>query len=278
MQRLKAKVIQVAKLAAVSSGLPFACITVYAATEKESKSQLVKPNQLPIYCPPPLKSKYIEEQPGHLQKQFSSVRQTTGRYIGWCMDAFVFIKNGIMDSIQFGKDAYVYLKNPPPEFLPKVGVITISGLAGIVLARKDSRFKKIAYPLGLTTLGISVCYPAQSVVFAKVTGKKFFSASRQTYEAVRSLWAKNEEVTKLQQESKSVTQEDEKKKEISSTKPESAIEPRSFNRTESSPVESWSNKVPSSETAKTPKFKPDPKLMDHGQSSPEDVDMYSTRS
>ncbi|NXO54001.1 MIC27 protein, partial [Aramus guarauna] len=269
---------QVAKLAAVSSGLPFACISVHAATEKESKGQLMKPSQLPIYCPPPLKSKYIEEQPGHLQKQFSSVRQTTSRYIGWCKDAFVFVKNGITDSIQFGKDAYVYLKNPPPEFLPKVGVITVSGLAGIVLARKDSRFKKIAYPLGLTTLGISVCYPAQSVVFAKVTGKKLFSASHQTYEAVRSLWAKKEDVTKLQQESKSVTQED--KREISSTKPESAIESRSFNRTEPSPVESWSNKdpVPSSGTVKTPKFKPDPKLMDHGQSSPEDVDMYSTRS
>lgn len=36
---------QVVKLAAVSSGLPFVC-TVYAATEKESKSQLVKPNQV----------------------------------------------------------------------------------------------------------------------------------------------------------------------------------------------------------------------------------------
>ncbi|XP_074771658.1 MICOS complex subunit MIC27 [Athene noctua] len=271
---------KVAKLAAVSSGLPFACITVYAATEQESKGQLVKPNQLPIYCPPPLKLKYIEEQPGYLQRQFSSVRQTTGRYIGWFKDAFVFVKNGIVDSIQFGKDAYVYLKNPPPEFLPKVGVITVSGLAGIVLARKDSRFKKIAYPLGLTALGVSVCYPAQSVVIAKVTGRKLFSASHQTYEAVRSLWAKKEDVTKVQQESKSVTGDDKKKKEISSTKPESAIESRSFNRTESSPVESWSNKdpVPSSGTVKTPKFKPDPKLVDHGQSSPEDVDMYSTRS
>ncbi|KFV94943.1 Apolipoprotein O-like, partial [Eurypyga helias] len=270
---------QVAKLAAVPSGLPFAGITVYAATEKESKGQLVKPCQLPIYSPPPLKSKYIEEQPGHLQKQFSSVRQATGRYVGWWKDAFVFVKNGIMDSIQFGKDAYVYLKNPPPEFLPKVGVITMSGFAGVVLARRDSRFKRIAYPLGLTALGTSVCYPAQSVVIAKVAGRKLFSASRQTYEAVRSLWATQEGIPKLQEEAKSVTQ-DKKKKETPRTKPEAAIEARSFTRTESSPVESWSNKdpVPSSGTVKTPKFKPDPKLMDHGQSSPEDVDMYSTRS
>ncbi|XP_054025507.1 MICOS complex subunit MIC27 [Dryobates pubescens] len=270
---------KVVKLAALSSSLPFACFTVYAATEKESKGQLVKPHQLPIYSPPPLESKYVEEQPGRLQTQFSSVRQRTGRYVGWCKGAFVFIKNGIKDSIQFGKDAYVYLKNPPPEFLPRVGVITISGLAGMVMARKGSRFKKIAYPLSLTTVGIAVCYPAQSVVFAKVTGKKLLCASHQTYEAVRALWAGPEDVTKLQQESKSVTQED-KKKESSSMKPEPAAESKSFNRTESSPVESWSSKDPvaSPGTEKTPKFKPDPRLMDHGQSSPEDVDMYSTRS
>ncbi|NXY20024.1 MIC27 protein, partial [Atrichornis clamosus] len=271
---------QVAKLAAVSSGLPFACITVYAASGKEPKSQLVKPAQLPIYSAPPLQSKYIEEQPGHLQKQLSAVRQTTGRYFGWCQSAYIFIKNGIMDSIQFGKDAYVYLNNPPPEFLPRVSVITVSGLAGVVLARKGSRLKKIAYPLGLTAVGFSVCYPAQSVVIAKVTGKKLFCASHQTYEAVRSLWAEEEAATKLQQESKPIMQEDKKKKGISCTKPESAVESRSFNRTESFPVECWSNEdpVPSSGTVKTTKFKPDPKLTDHGQSSPEDVDMYSTRS
>ncbi|XP_027593253.1 MICOS complex subunit MIC27 isoform X2 [Pipra filicauda] len=270
---------KVAKLAAVSSGLPFICITVYAATEKGSKSQLVKPDQLPIYSAPPVTSRYVEEQPGQLQRRLSTVRQTTGRYLGWCQTAYVFVKNGITGSIQFGKDAYIYLKNPPPEFLPKVGVITVSGLAGVALARQGSRFKKIAYPLGLTSVGFSVCYPAQSVVIAKVTGKKLLCWSRQTYEAVRSLWAEKEPVTKLQPESKPITQGD-KKKGISSNKPESAVESRSWNRTKSSPVESWSNKdpVPSSGTVKTPKFKPDPKLMDHGQASPEDVDMYSTRS
>ncbi|NXD14308.1 MIC27 protein, partial [Nothocercus nigrocapillus] len=269
--------IQVARLAAVCSGLPCVSITVYAATGKESTAQLMKPSQLPIYCSPPLESKYIEEQPGHLQKGFRSVRQTTSRYLGWCKNAFVFVKNGIMDSIQFGKDAYVYLKNPPPEFLPKAGVITISGLAGIALSRKGSRFKKIVYPLGLTALGVSVCYPAQSIVFAKVTGKRVFSASQHTYEAVRSLWAK-EDATKLQQESKSLKQEDKNKKEISNASVESAV--KSFAGLESYPAESSHTKDPVSSLGelKTTKFKPDPELMDHGQSNPEDVDMYSTRS
>ncbi|NWR52198.1 MIC27 protein, partial [Regulus satrapa] len=267
---------QVAKLAAVSSGLPFVCITVYAATEKESKSQLVKPDKLPIYSAPPRSSRYVEEQPGPLQQQLSALRG----HLGWCQSAYVFVKNGVRDSIQFGKDAYVYLNNPPPEFLPKASVMTVSGLAGVVLARKGSIFKKIAYPLGLTTVGYSVCYPAQSVVIAKVTGKKLLCASHQTYEAVRSLWADKETGTKLQQESKPIMQEGKKKKGISSTKPECAVESSSFNRTESSPAESWSNEEPvlSSGTVKTSKFKPDPKLADHGQSNPEDVDMYSTRS
>ncbi|NXQ49329.1 MIC27 protein, partial [Catharus fuscescens] len=271
---------QVAKLAAVSSGLPFVCITVYAAAAKESKSQLVKPDKLPIYSAPPLRSRYMEEQPGLLQQQLSALRRTTQHYFGWCQSVYVFVKNGIMSSIQFGQDAYVYLNNPPPDFLPKAAVITVSGLAGLVLAKKGSRFKKIAYPLGLTTVGYSVCYPAQSVVIAKVTGKKLLCASHETYEAVRSLWADKETATKLQQESKPIMQEDKKKKGISSTKPESAVESRSFNRTESSPAESWSNEdpVPSSGTVKTSKFKADPKLTDHGQSSPEDADMYSTRS
>ncbi|NWI85183.1 MIC27 protein, partial [Pitta sordida] len=268
---------QVAKLAAVCSGLPFAFVTVHAATEKEARGQLVKPDQLPIYTPPPVTSRYVEEQPGQLQSQLSSLRHTASPYLAWCQSVFVFVKNGITGSVQFGKDAYVYLKNPPAEFLPKAGVIAVSGLAGVALARKGSKLKKIAYPLGLGAVGFSVCYPAQSVVIAKVTGKKFLCAGRQAWEAVRSLWAEKAPVPKLQEESKPITQEDKKKKGISSPKPESAVE---FNRPESPPVESRGNKdpVPSSGTAKKPKFKPDPKLVDHGQSSPEDVDMYSTRS
>ncbi|KAK1346895.1 hypothetical protein QTO34_000755 [Cnephaeus nilssonii] len=60
--------------------------------------------RLPIYTSPPLQSKYVEEQPGNLQMGFASIRTTTGRYIGWCKGVYVFVKNGIMDTVQFGKD------------------------------------------------------------------------------------------------------------------------------------------------------------------------------
>nr|KAF6491702.1 apolipoprotein O like [Molossus molossus] len=227
--------IRMGKLTIVPAGLMFASISVHAAKEEESKKQLMKPEQLPIYTAPPLQSKYVEEQPGNLQMRFASIRTTTGRYIGWCKGVYVFVKNGIMDTVQFGKDAYVYLKNPPRDFLPKIGVITVSGLAGVVAARKGSRFKKIAYPLGLATLGATVCYPVQSIIIAKLGSSPEIEVPAKTAHDQKHSMALP---TELRSETK--------------TKSES--------------------------TSGATQRMPDPKLMDHGQSHPEDVDMYSTRS
>ncbi|KAG8508123.1 MICOS complex subunit MIC27, partial [Galemys pyrenaicus] len=48
------------------------------------------------------------------------------------------------------------------NFLPKIGIITVSRLAGMVSGRKGSRFKKIAHPLELDMLEITVYCPVQS--------------------------------------------------------------------------------------------------------------------
>ncbi|XP_057574589.1 MICOS complex subunit MIC27 isoform X2 [Hippopotamus amphibius kiboko] len=265
--------VRMGKLTTMPAGLICASIWVHAAKEEESKKQLVKPEQLPIYTVPPLQSKYVEEQPGHLQMGFASIRTTTGRYIGWCKDVYAFVKNGIMDTVQFGKDAYVYLKNPPRDFLPKIGVITVSGLAGFISARKGSRFKRIAYPLGLATLGATVCYPVQSVIIAKVTGKKAYATSQQIYEGVKSLWTKNNK--------KESVPEPKEKTKIGSSHEMEIPSKTTYNLKHSVPLStelSSETKTKSESTSGATQFMPDPKLMDHGQSHPEDVDMYSTRS
>ncbi|CAO2623232.1 MICOS complex subunit Mic27 [Lemmus lemmus] len=220
------------KLTTMPAGLIYASVNVHLAKEEEPKKQLVRPEQLPIYTAPPLHSKYVEEQPGYLQMGFASIRTTAVRYVGWCKGVYIFMKNGIVDTVQFGKDAYVYLKNPPQDFFPKLGVITASGLAGLVTARKGSRFKKIAYPLGLASLGATVCYPAQSVIIAKAGRSDGIHAK--TPDSRHSV---------------------------------------SFPKERAS-----ATKVKSESTAGTTQFLPDPNLMDHGQSHPEDKDMYSTRS
>lgn len=258
------------KLTTIPAGLIYASINVRLAKEEEPKKQLVRPDQLPIYTSPPLHSKYVEEQPGNLQRGFASIRTTTVYYIGWCKSIYLFMKNGVMDTVQFGKDAYVYLKNPPQDFLPKMGVITASGLAGLVSARKGSRFKKIAYPLGLATLGATVCYPAQSVIIAKVTGKKAYATSQQIFQAIKSLWTQNSE-------NKSLPEPKEESKEVRSDEIHANLpDPK---HSVSLPKELASATViKSGSTSGTTQFIPDPKLMDHGQSHPDDKDMYSTRS
>ncbi|XP_065756277.1 MICOS complex subunit MIC27 [Phocoena phocoena] len=264
---------QMGKLTTMPAALICASISVHAAKEEESRKHLVKPEQLPIYTAPPLQSKYVDEQPGHLQMGFASIRTTTGRYIGWCKGVYVFMKYGIMDTVQFGKDAYVYLKNPPRDFLPKIGVITVSGLAGFISARKGSRFKRIAYPLGLATLGATVCYPVQSVIIAKVTGKKTYTTSQQIYEAVKSLWTKNNKKESLP--------EPKEKTKLGSSDEIEIPAKTTHNLKHSVPLStelSSETKTKSESTSGATQFMADPKLMDHGQSHPEDVDMYSTRS
>ncbi|XP_073920190.1 MICOS complex subunit MIC27 isoform X2 [Castor canadensis] len=229
--------------------------------------------RLPIYTAPPLQSNYVDEQPGYLQMGFASIRTTTVYYIGWYKGVYVFLKNGIMETVQFGKDAYVYLKNPPQDFLPKLGVITVSGLAGVISARKGSRFKKIAYPVGLATLGATVCYPAQSIIIAKVTGKKAYDTSQQLYEAVKSLWTKSNK--------KDPYSEPEEKTKVGSSNEIEIPTKTTHILKHSVPLLkelSSETETKSESTSGATQFLPDPKLMDHGQSHPEDVDMYSTRS
>ncbi|XP_033089345.1 MICOS complex subunit MIC27 [Trachypithecus francoisi] len=262
------------KLTTMPAGLIYASVSVHAVKEEESKKQLVKPEQLPIYTAPPLQFKYVEEQPGHLQMGFASIRTATGCYIGWCKGVYDFVKNGIMDTVQFGKGrCYVYLKNPPRDFLPKMGVITVSGLAGLVSARKGSKFKKITYPLGLATLGATVCYPVQSIIIAKVTGKKIYATSQQIFGAVKSLWTKSSK-------EESLPKHKEKTKLGSSVDIEVPAETTDvLKHSEPLPTELSSEaKTKSESTSGATQFMPDPKLMDHGQSHPEDIDMYSTRS
>ncbi|XP_074179557.1 MICOS complex subunit MIC27 isoform X3 [Rhinolophus sinicus] len=232
--------IRMGKLTSMPAGLMCASMSVRAAKEEKSKKQLVKPEQLPIYTAPPLQSKYVEEQPGNLQMGFASIRSTTGRYIGWCKGVYVFVKNGIMDTVQFGK---------------------------------GSRFKKIVYPLGLATLGATVCYPVQSVIIAKVTGKKAYATSQQIYEAVKSLWTKNNKKESLPEPKEKTKLGSSAEIEIRAKTTQDLKYPVALPTDLSS-----ATKTKSESTSGATQFMPDPKLMDHGQSHPEDVDMYSTRS
>lgn len=44
--------------------------------------------------------------------------------------------------VSMGTGTYHFLRDPPPGFLPRLGLITVSGLAGPILARKGRFFSK----------------------------------------------------------------------------------------------------------------------------------------
>ncbi|KAM4664415.1 MICOS complex subunit MIC27 isoform 2-T2 [Discoglossus pictus] len=288
---------KILKLAVVPAGLAFTSYGLYAVSDREPKGKLLNPNQLSVYSVPQQHSQYLEEQPGRLQSGLTVVRETLWPYVIWGENVCSSIKTGVGDTVQFGKDSYVYLKNPPPEFLPRVGVITVCGLAGLFLARRGSRLKKIAYPLGLTALGVSVCYPAQAVIFAKVTGRKVYATSQWTYGAVSSLWKTSPQkeekpqtsgtevpVSESQEIHDDHSDRDTLPDQINTTTiagPEPAIPPQDKPQQllgEEIAPEQTNEALTSPDPVKETKFKPDPNLSDHGQSNPEDVDLYSTRS
>ncbi|XP_056395590.1 MICOS complex subunit MIC27 [Hyla sarda] len=289
------------KLAAVPAGLVVSSYGFYAVSDREAKGDRLNPQQLSLYVVPPQESRFVEAQPGRVQCAFSAVRKAVWPVITWTQNSCRSVRNGVEETIQFGKDSYAYLKNPPPEFLPRVGIISVSGLAGLVLARKGSRLKKVVYPLGLAALGASVCYPAHAVIVAKLSSKKLYSAGHWTYESVSSLWKtkpqKEEAIPASSEEVKVTTREEDIGEAEAETSPakhvvreEAETSPAKHGvQDEQEPSASPEPSLPVdpektsttndyTESPKDMKFQPPPELVDHGQSNPEDVDLYSTRS
>lgn len=279
-------VAKILKVALVPAGLVVSSYGLYAVSDREAKGDRLTPQQLSLYAVPPRVSRFVEAQPGRVQCAFSAVRKAVWPAVTWTRSACSSVRNGVEETIQFGIDSYIYLKNPPPEFLPRAGVITVSGLAGLVLSRKGSRLKRVTYPLGLAALGASVCYPAQTVIFAKVTGKKLYSAGHRTYDAVSSLWKtkpQKEAIPVLTEEAKETPTEEDGSASAEKSPPGHQDDQGPSTSPETPNISSPVDPTEAGTARVTPdqtevKFHPPPELVDHGQSNPEDVDLYSTRS
>ncbi|XP_039976593.1 MICOS complex subunit MIC27 isoform X2 [Xiphias gladius] len=181
---MAAKVVMVA----VPTVLGIASIRVYTVSEVPTDG-LVNREKLNIYTPLPQSAQveFVPERPGVIESGLTAARQSIVPFFQAAKGACVSVKRGSVNLYHAAEDAYYYLKDPPPGFLPRFGTVTMAGLLGMFLARKGSRFKRVAVPLGLMSAGASVCYPAQAVVVFKVTGKKVYAAGKWSSAAVSSL-------------------------------------------------------------------------------------------
>ncbi|XP_066555266.1 apolipoprotein O, a isoform X1 [Amia ocellicauda] len=186
-------------LVAVPGGLGLASgRVVYAASEEKQDSVSLRTEELSLYTTPQDKYKYLEPEASQLEQGISVLRKSAEPYTTWCQqtgqttvekaqEAYMAAKPRFEGSVQFGKEGYEFLRDPPPGFYPRVGVIGFAGILGLFLAR-GSKIKKLVYPTGLMALGASLYYPQQAVTVAKVTGDTLYDWSLWGYLAVESLW------------------------------------------------------------------------------------------
>lgn len=173
---------------AVPTVLGIASIRVYTISEAPTDG-LITREKLNIYNPLPQSdaAHFVPEDPGFVQRGLTTAREGILPFALAVKDACVSVKKGTVNLYHAGEDVFYYLKDPPPGFLPRFGTITMAGLLGMFLARKGSRFKRVAVPMGLMSVGASLCYPAQAVGALKVTGKKVYAVGQWSGAAVSSL-------------------------------------------------------------------------------------------
>ncbi|KAF7227735.1 MICOS complex subunit MIC27 isoform X1 [Nothobranchius furzeri] len=181
---MAAKVVMVA----VPTVLGIASIRVKTRNQVPADG-LVSREGLSIYAPLPesAPARFFPESPGGIERGLTTAREGVLPLVQAVKGACVSVKRGWVHLYHVGEDAYYYLTDPPPGFLPRLGTITMAGLLGMFLARKGSRFKRLVVPVGLIGAGASVCYPAQAVAVLKVTGKSTYSAAQWSSSALSSL-------------------------------------------------------------------------------------------
>uniref|UniRef100_A0A665WIN6 MICOS complex subunit n=2 Tax=Echeneis naucrates TaxID=173247 RepID=A0A665WIN6_ECHNA len=175
-------------MVAVPTVLGIASIRVYTVSEAPPDG-LVAREKLNVYTPLPQCAEvhFVPERPGVIEGGLTTTREKILPVVQAVKGACVSVKRGGVNLYHAGEDAYYYLQDPPPGFLPRFGTVTMAGLLGMFLARKGSRFKRLAIPLGMISAAASVCYPAQAVTVLKVTGKKIYTAGQWSSTAVSSL-------------------------------------------------------------------------------------------
>uniref|UniRef100_A0A8C8EPM2 MICOS complex subunit n=1 Tax=Oncorhynchus tshawytscha TaxID=74940 RepID=A0A8C8EPM2_ONCTS len=178
----------VVKLAVIPAAMGLASFRVYAMSQYKTETVLLSPRELSIYAPDPPATHYMNEQPGALQNGLGVVRVGLQPYVTAVKNAYTSVKVGAVTVYTAGHDTYEFLRDPSPGFMPRVGVITVSGLAGLILARKGSRLMRLGVPLGMATVGSSVCYPTQTVGVVKITGQKMYAASQYTTSSMASIF------------------------------------------------------------------------------------------
>ncbi|XP_054829012.1 MICOS complex subunit MIC26 isoform X2 [Eublepharis macularius] len=177
------------QLVAAPASLSFLAVRVYAAASENetSKKNLLKVDELSLYTSPAPKSKYVEDRQTQLEDGICYLRHSLDPYAAWFQNVYGKALPKAEKVAEYGKEACEFLKNPPPGFYPRLGVIGFAGIVGLFLSR-GSKIKRLVYPVGFVGIGASLYYPQQAIAVAKVTGSQLYDWSLQAYITIESFW------------------------------------------------------------------------------------------
>ncbi|XP_063306166.1 MICOS complex subunit MIC26 isoform X2 [Pelobates fuscus] len=180
--------LKVLGLAAVPASLSFASLRVHASSgEVKTPKEFIKVEELSLYSTPVQEAKYVEKSQTQLEDGISWLRHSITPYTGWCQDAYSKIKPKVETAVDHSIVTYEFVKDAPPGFYPRLGLIGFAGLVGLFLAR-GSRVKKLIYPLGFMGIGASLYYPQQAASVVTGTGTALYDRGLQAYVNLESLW------------------------------------------------------------------------------------------
>lgn len=130
---------------------------VYAVGNTEDKMKII---DLPIYDPLPAKEKYafVPSEPTTLEMGIGSVRKFVIEY----KESIEGVVDKVTHKWEVSKAHTMslidYIQNDP-NVLPRLGVITVAGLGGVVAGYKRGFGRKLTYSaIGLTSAAC-LCYP-----------------------------------------------------------------------------------------------------------------------
>ncbi|XP_065107240.1 apolipoprotein O, a isoform X2 [Paramisgurnus dabryanus] len=179
---------KVGGVAGVSGTLGLLSASVLAGSSSEDKPDTsLNVDELSLYTTPQQKFRYVEPERGQVEESVATMRRLAEPYTNWCQGVYGAVKPRLDSTVQFGQNGYDYLKNPPPEFYPRAGVIGFAGILGLFLGR-GSRLKRLIYPTGFMAVAASLYYPREAVTIAKGTGDTVYDWALQAYVAVEKLF------------------------------------------------------------------------------------------
>ncbi|XP_060688859.1 apolipoprotein O, a [Hemiscyllium ocellatum] len=162
---------------------------VFAQSDSQEKGLRI--DQLSLYTTPDTNYQFVEAKPSPLEERISELRKLATAHTAGLQDAYTTVKPKMENTLQFGKDGYTFLKNPPAGFYPRAGVIAVAGVAGLLLAGRGSRVRKVLYSCGFVAACGSLYYPEETVKAAKLATTTVYEFSMQAYLTIESLWKKN---------------------------------------------------------------------------------------